>query len=382
MARLPFPTLLNAFNHSPPQIINVRQQITTLAFSAGLCSNKILDFTLAGAIITTMITRQNEKFKFPWQISEELFLVEEGVSRSWGNLFLLLDSVERTKYWQNDAASFTRWIEQIAPKIHTKPAMLWRILSSGRFVIQVTNQLEERNIKVPSLEDMPDDVSPENVELLAKLERVAPEETFAEYAQKVFTGEAKRAELRSVWETYRPVLRGQTARGRGVTPPRINRKDPSQFRSVMEAATLEAFQSAGPHWTGISTHTLYKVFVHINPEGFPKNPGYLFAAVVVVKPKNGVLLYHGIRFRTLESPDTYKKPLEYCDHLWVFNHSVFHSSQIPAFDDLSGVPEGVGILEIKDNVLSVIKPACVIKGSGTKRVDLASALLVRTLGTK
>lgn len=326
----------------------------------------------------------NVKFKTPKQIEKELSLVEKGEERSWGNLFLLLDSIDQTRFWLRDADSFTRWIETNALQLHTKPAMLWRILSAGRFARQVAERFKEKGIVVPSLEEMPDSISPENVEILSKLDRVTPDDTFSELSRRVFAGEVKRSELRGVWETYRPTLGGKTARGRGVVAPRLNQQDPVQYRSLMEAVILGSFQTAEPTWTGIKSPSVYKVFVHVNPDNYPVPQGrYLFPAVVVVKPPKGRLQYHGIKFMAFfGDPSRYTGILEYCDYLWVFNRSVSSPNIVGACDDFSSLPNGIGVLEVVDGIVSVIKPACVVAGAGVKRIDLASGLLIRALGTR
>lgn len=324
------------------------------------------------------------KFKTPKQIEKELALVEKGESRTWAQIFLLLDSIDHSRFWQRGSNSFTGWIDKFAPHLHSKPAMLWRILSAGRFVRQVAERIKDNVVEIPLFEEMPDSVSPENVELLSKLSRVIPDDSFADFARRVFSGEAKRSELRSAWETYRPVLMGKTARGRGVAPPSLNPRDTEQYNSLMEADTLNAFQATGPLWTGTPTPSLYKVFIHVDPDGYRKSPiSNLFAAVVLLKPKVGPLQYHGIRFPTFSrSHESYMRILDYCDFLWVFNQKRHKTLTVVSKDICPYLPSGIGILDIKEGNVSVVKPAVSVHGAGIKRGDLASALLVRLLGGK
>jgi hypothetical protein len=312
------------------------------------------------------------KYKTSKQITDELTLVEEGEQRSWGNLFLLLEAIEDSDYWLVEASSFTRWLGNNSRRLHTKPVMLWRNLAAGRFVRQISRRSQDMGIVIPSLEEMPDTVSPENVEILSKLARVMPEDIFVEYARKVFAGQIKRSELRRVWETYRPVLGGKTGRGRGVTLPRLNKEDPEQYRSMMEAATLDAFQTGGSAWTGIQPE-IYKVFVH--PPGLD-----LFAAVVLVKHRNCPLQFHGVRFlRSGSISESFEGALAYCDYLWVFGHAEPSAVPVRVSVDSLKVPDGIGILDARDGEVLVIRPAGAVRGSGGKRLDLASALLIRML---
>lgn len=325
------------------------------------------------------------KYKTPKQIEKELDSVEKGDVPTWGQLFLLLDSIDQSRYWLKGAKSFTGWIEMNAPALHTKPAMLWRILSAGRFVRKVAERLKIIGIEIPSFDVLPDSVSPENVELLSKLSRVMPDETFADFARKVFTGDAKRSELRGAWETYRPVLMGKTARGRGVVPPKLNIRDDDQFRSLLEADTLSAFQAADPGWTGIASPLIFRVFVHVDPEGYRRSTiTSLFPAVVVVKPPHGSIEYHGIRFASFSRPpNSYIGILAYCDYLWVLNHKHQDGKIEIASNDLCTLlPDGVGILDMNEGKVSVVRKAASVDGAGMMRGDIASALLVRSLGSK
>jgi hypothetical protein len=326
--------------------------------------------------------RETVDFKTFDDIEKEMSLLQGGGHRPWGRIFLLLYSIEQCGYFQQSCASFTGWVEKNAWRLQKKPAMLWRIFSSGRFVRQLQERFKEGDFAVPSLEDLPDFVNPENVEILSKLDRVMPLEPFIEVARRVFAGEVTRSELRGTWETYRPVLGGKTARGRGVVAPRLDQKDPEQHQSLIQAATLDAFQTAGPAWLGIKSPEMYKVFVHVNPEGYRVPKGrYLFAAVVVVKPRNDSIQYHGIRFLNFARPqDSYDKSLVFCDRLWVFSHSASYGRR--EFGEHSTVPDGVGIIDVENGMVSMHKPARAIDGAGQDKIRLASMLLLRALATR
>jgi hypothetical protein len=153
----------------------------------------------------------------------------------------------------------------------------------------------------------------------------------------------------------------------------------------MEADILNAFQAAGPGWTGIQSPAIYKVFIHVDPEGYRRSPiSHMFAAVVVVKPKTGPVQYHGIRFPSFSrSPDSYKPILAFCDFLWVFNRkSSFSGALVSDKGIITYIPEGIGIIEVKDGNVTVIRATGIVDDAGIKRGDLASALLVRSLGLK
>ena len=187
----------------------------------------------------------------PKQIEKELAAIERGEARTWGQTAVLLDKIDTGGYWHRDSDSFTEWLGKHAQIFGVKPAMLWRHLTSGRYLKQLRDSAAARNVAIPTLDLLPNSVSSESVELLAKLERIMPQADFEKLLQRMLEGDARRAELRSLWEAYRPVLGGKTARGRGVIAPRINRQDPEQYQSLMEANFLSALKAAGSAWTGV-----------------------------------------------------------------------------------------------------------------------------------
>jgi len=319
------------------------------------------------------------------QIEKELAAIENGKSHSWGELSLLLNSIEKTGFWHRNADSFTEWIDKNASMFGVKPPMLWRIVTAGRFVQQIRNHLLTKNIQVPDLEELPDSVSAENVELLAKLERVLPEEAFANYAQKVFFGKVKRAELRSAWQSFRPTLGGKTARGRGVAPPRLNPKNPDEYKSLMEAFVLDALKSAGPAWSGAPAKSYYQVFLHVNPDGVKSFRGsYMFPAAAIIKNLNDEPEYHGFKFTSFSSVGWQQQSdqdSDFCDYLWnILPPSVTQNKIIK--NKILQQSSTVGVLDIKSGKVEVLKPAERSPEGGKDKAKLISALLTRSLGAK
>jgi hypothetical protein len=313
------------------------------------------------------------------QIKNELSLIEKGEDRTWGQLFITLDSVDKSGYWHCDSNSFTEWLSRNDWMFPVKSQMLWRYLAAGRFVRQEREGLLVKGIVVPELAEMSDAVSPENIEILAKLKRVIPEEKFAGYAEKVFTGNIKRKELRNTWQTYRPALEGKTARGRGVTEPCIDQQNPFQKRMLFEALTLESFQAAGASWTMIDRPVFYHVYLHVTPDGLRTRPNglRLFPAVALVKPKDGLTQCHGLIMPSLaRPPEKYILLSKYCDYLWAVELLIPEFKKYTSPLGLSNLPDHVGILRLSDASVHVVKPAKHFAGSGTSRDELFAALLL------
>lgn len=257
--------------------------------------------------------------------------------------------------------------------------MLWRRLTAGRFVRQIKEKLESAGIKLPSLNEMPENVGPESVELLSKLERVIPDEIFPDLARKVFAGKATKVELRSMWETYRPVLAGKTARGKGILPPKINSNDPDQYNSLMEAMSLDSLKSAGPSWSGHLTPQLYHIFIHVTPDGYKMPRGiHLFSAVAMIKPANGDIEYHAFRYPgmglIMGAPQYECDEADYCDYLWfIVPHRLSTNNLI------NNLPDYAGLVRLKDGNVEVLKKAVTSDSTGKMREKLVSVLFSRSL---
>lgn len=323
----------------------------------------------------------------PKQIEKELAAIERGESRSWWAQSELLDAIESSGYWHRDSNSdsFTNWLESNAVRFGVKPPMLWRRLTAGRFVRQVKSRLEDAGVELPDLAKIGENVGPESVELLAKLERALPEDVFPDLARKVFSGNATRAELKSMWATYRPVLGGKTARGRGVLPPRINTTDPDQYNSLMEAMSLDSLRAAGPGWSGHSKPKFYQVFLHVTPDGYRVPRGsYLFSAVVVIRPMHGDIEYHGFRYGGISMKGYSLKEhpaVAYCDFLWCMVPPRLFNESLKA-RLLKELPDYAGLVLLKDGKVEVLKQAAPAPATDKQRDKLISALFSRSLEGK
>lgn len=325
----------------------------------------------------------NQKLKK--HIEEELAALERGESRPWWAQSELLDNIDLSGYWRFEADSFTRWLERNAFRFGVKPPMLWRRLTAGRFVRQIKERLESFGIELPNIECLSEHVGPESVELLAKIERAIPEDVFPDLARKVFLGEVTRAQLRSMWAAYKPVLGGKTARGRGVLPPKINTTDPDQYNSLMEAMALDSLKAAGPVWSGHVKPKLYQVFFHVTPDGYKVAHGsYLFSAVAVIRPVSGDIEYHGFRYCEISILAKFQRDFsaaDYCDYLWIMVPPQLFSESMKS-KMLGALPAYAGLVLFRNGRVEVLKQAMTSTRCGGMRDKLISALFSRSLEGK
>lgn len=308
----------------------------------------------------------------------ELVASLRGDSRTWAETGRLLGSVELHGMWREEAGSFTEWLKQFAVRIGKKESSLWRYLTAGRYYIELRKQMLARNIQCPTLQNLPDRISPENLELLSKLERAAPPDVIQDLSERVVAGVATRAELRDAWIIFRPILAGQTARGR-LTPPRFDPADLSQRHSLMEATIFRALSDKNETWLDHSQSDFYELFTHLAlPLHNQRKRVIVFDAVVATGRKsNGQLIFHGIEVvgaNVQGISAEVEMLMKYCDFMWVATHEKF-------LDGLrASIPQGTGILVINDaGSIQVVLPAGRGSESGVNSFELAKMLLLNTL---
>jgi hypothetical protein len=294
--------------------------------------------------------------------------------RSWAQVSWVLDQVERAGYWEGRAQSFSEWLTSTAAKIGMKESSLWRYLSAGRYYQKLRKALQGGNVPCPPLEKLPETISPESLEILAKIERVAPKKLFEDVGERVLGGSVTRHQLREIWQTYRPVLEGRTARGRGMAAPRINPADERQREMQKEATALTTLTSAGPEWTGIKDAQFYRTIGDVTvPKAGPEKHGFDMLALVRETEDSPVMMM-GVQIKTMTKVVFIDSLAWYCDRLWLM---LVAKAKIR---DVAYVPEFVGILRADAGKLKVERPATdAYPGLGAKTGEVAKELLVRVL---
>lgn len=302
-------------------------------------------------------------------IVDAIRALQGGVNFSWGRLSELLHAIEKSGYWQRDAASFTQWVNGHSDLLGSKPGSLWRYIASGKYYKKFQQQYPDY-CKSP-LADLPDQISPENIELLYKLSRVAPKEVFTPLFEKVMNCTAKRAELRSAWLNFRPIMDGQTARGKGVTPPTLVDPNKAKTEELMEALISHRL-SCSSDWTGIKDLIAYKVYHEVGRSDIG-----IFDVVVVTQGKQSRLLFHGIEITrkiTLQKIHHIKVQMQKCDLMWLA------LPDLPLPDELNKLPDHLGVLVVNLNEFKVVRPAR-LERSAKDTGDLAKVILQREILT-
>lgn len=307
--------------------------------------------------------------------SQELRHIGSGAV-SWGVIGQFLEMVRSSESWkQAGANSFTEYVRSLAP---LSVATLWRYYAAARHFKQLSEELPKGKIPKSSLESLPHSVSPENIELLAKLSRVAPPRVLEPMIERVLDGTMTREELRRTWQAFRPALAGRTARGRGGVIPRVDQKDPQQYDRMLEGVVLNALDVSGPSWTGCETPSVYRLFLQVAPD---PDPGHLvlpshFNAVAVLRRKpEAPLELHAVEcVGTIHDAAVWtmlSRAEQYCDYVYLASH--------PETGSFPRIPKSVGLLGVKADRIVVERGATRTKNPA-RRADLVAALLGYALG--
>lgn len=311
-------------------------------------------------------------------LRHEITAIVSGEHWTWAQIGHLLDRVDKSGYWQSESSSFTAWLKERAGEFGVKESTLWRYLTAGRYYVQLRKSLSHRQVTCPPLENLSDTVSPENLELLSKLSRAAPDEVIQELAVKVIHGDITRAELRTTWQAYRPVLDGRTARG-GIDVPCINLNDRNQWHSQLEAMVLTTLSTASPEWTGVVKPEVYELIMYSSPLNRPTNHlSIVFDAVVVVRENSHASLkIHGIEIKSGGYLDNMTRQFEtmapFCDAVWLATPAS------PKEISKANLPDFVGVMRIDEGNVIVERFPGQSRLLSTRILDMTQGLLLKTM---
>lgn len=154
-----------------------------------------------------------EKYLSTSEISEKLEKIQKGDLFTWPAYALLMLSVEYQRYWELDNKSFSGWLKYFSKISGKSISSCWRFMSSAKFYDELSRNLTIDGKQCPRIGVLNESVSPENLEILSKLEAVLPKSDFVKLAWRVIENDVTRKEVREIWKTFRPMLEGKTKRG-------------------------------------------------------------------------------------------------------------------------------------------------------------------------
>ena len=293
-----------------------------------------------------------------------------------------MDQVEKTNYWEQTTSSFTEWLKSNAEKLGNKESTLWRYLVVGRYYHDLRKQFERVQLEYPPLLELPKHVSPEKLELLSKLRRVAPKDFFEKLLYDVLDNAITRDEIRAQWQAFRPALNGRTARGRRALIPSVNMGNEDEYKSVREAMIVNGLKAYGPSWLGAPRAKMYEVRMHIKvAQEPPKLSEKNIDTVVLYKADNSTglevhivgTLASFLRHRVAEK---FPSLSDYCDYLWIAAYQE-GTTPIKEHKFIKNYPEHVGLIVVDDADVSVIRKASPCNKDLEKANELLKVLLLK-----
>lgn len=267
----------------------------------------------------------------------------------WGPIASVIDTVYQDKIWRFDFSNFSEWMSFVSETYAISRARCWRYKKAGSYY----NELRLNDKSLCSLSELPSFVSAEALEILERLERIAPSEITDPIKKDILRGEISIRTLKQTWEAYRPALHGVTNRGRGEEVLAAKVEDESRF----EAESLLAL-SQNSFWSGINAPARCYIYPRVNDA---HNKITYDALAIVQKSLDSHVEIHTFEFwfRTIHTPTIENKlPESYVDYRWIV---------IPDTDALSPnqVDVEFGLISVSKGELSIIRNAARIKHDAT-----------------
>jgi|GEM_PF-5680778 len=129
--------------------------------------------------------------------------------KNWVRTAKLLLIIERDKLFEVRDTSFTGYIRKLAYNNRINTSTLWRIKSAATLFMELSgitdlNELQAQHIIA----------TPEQLEIYRKVRSIVPEKIMDNLKERLLAGKKVRNELNRLWETYKPLKKGKTERGR------------------------------------------------------------------------------------------------------------------------------------------------------------------------
>lgn len=189
-------------------------------------------------------------------------LTKEAVKKlhegSWGQIADLIDKASTDGLWMPEYANFSEWMAHLTKEHKISRARCWRYKKAGSFY----NKLKTYDSSLCELIDIPQHLSAEALEVLERLENVAPEQFFDNIKQEVLAGTISIRKLKQTWEAYKPAMGGKTRRGRLVSNElevKINKWQRLEAESMLAIKQHKA-------WTGEQRPFRCQVFQNVRDE--------------------------------------------------------------------------------------------------------------------
>jgi hypothetical protein len=275
------------------------------------------------------------------QSARPLKQIPELDGSKWIDVAQLLAEVERERSWNDYGYDyFSNFLQDLSRHIFIHESGLWRYLSSYKYMLSLKALCEAQNQPSFDLHKVGSSISPENIELLEKISRVATEHEVNELFSKLISNSISRASLRRIWNAYRPALQGRTARSKSLEKPKARLEDTRQVAINFELRVFDLLNE-DRSFTSSEWLTSFRIFQTVISGEQP--PLYKFDYVVAAKgKKDNAISLHG--FEVVHHPkafDFFRRPRAqkpFVHFLWIaLERSKFSESMLHRFSDELGL---------------------------------------------
>jgi hypothetical protein len=291
----------------------------------------------------------------------------------WGRISADLLEAELAQSWRAAHTSFSKWLVAQAAEQGKSQQAFWRYLAAGKEYRSRRQALARRGVRLPKLEELPQGVSAESIELLTKIERIAPAKLVTDIERDVLTGQIEKKVLRGIWESYSPLLKGKTARGRAsrATPLRASRGE----RQVSDV--LASLRLSKGKWLAKEI-SLYELYIATEVSSSGSVGALRCDALIVSRIDSGAeVQIHGLVVfapgqEFLEAAARAQDLATAVDRLWVVTDRSISAA------DLEKFPDDVGALKVSlKGGVTVLKNAALIDRERSPGESLARGILSR-----
>lgn len=260
-------------------------------------------------------------------------VIEKLNNGKWGPFADLINDCNTNNKWSENHSSFSAWIDFIVNHYKISKARCWRYKKAGEYY----NSLREKDKALPPLYDLPSHISAESLEILERIERIAPAKETETLKTQILNGDAPIRVVKQTWKAYKPALQGETKRGRGKQLTAMTLSDKEKFETDCYLALANSYQ-----WLS-STKPARKV-VYRNVED-KKNKHTYDYLVLVQKHLDSDVEVHAIetKLNTRETLDEIASKSGYIDYAWHLE-----ASHINPFNKNN---KQSGSLKLSDNVI-------------------------------
>ncbi|HEX7362143.1 MAG TPA: hypothetical protein VF283_16760 [Bryobacteraceae bacterium] len=281
--------------------------------------------------------------------------------------------------------SFSSFINELSKDRAKTKSTFWRLVRAGEAYRDTRDLFGSNGTELPELIDPAILATPESIEIVEKIRRAAPTDTANEIAYRTMKGLISRSELRDLWEAYRPILKGENARGKRSKTPRFNRHDPEMREAQDRANRIAPVILSKPDWLGLKQFPYSYRVTNIPVNG--QSESILNAVAALAETAKSSIILHGFYAGNFPYPvplqsksDTTLMDVAHLSDLGV-NFVWLACTEIPKRSVTETLSNDVGILTC-DGRIQIERAAKPLKPAIGAREKLLSDLLRESLCIK